>query len=271
MGKNRSVNTFSSVSQKILSGYGRGTGMDYKPWLSGHEFASKGMYIRMPGRTIPRIYRFMSRLEADAFIIYDCMDDVQDVLEQYYLTLDETLEIADLLQIRHPFSGKYYNPLTTDLLILKNGKWIARAVKTSKDLDNHRTIEKLEIERIYFKRRNIDWKIITEKQLNRHFVQNLQWLWYCETSEAVFPDTSVANEAESVFHSLYTENDIPFPMLLDRIESAYSLAPGSGICIFRSLLRKGIINIDLMKPINMADPRHPIERTVPDERYHSYS
>lgn len=181
MGKRRSVNTFQSVSWKILQGYGRGKGTNYKPWLSGHEFASSGMYIRLPGRTIPRIYRFMSRLEADVFIIYDCMPEVQDILEQYYLTLDETLEIADLLHIRHPFSGRYYNAVTTDLMILKGDTWIARSVKTSRDLENPRTIEKLEIERTYFKRRGIDWKIITEKQLNRHLVQNLNWLWYGES------------------------------------------------------------------------------------------
>ena len=119
MGKRRSINTYKSVSRKILEGYGRGEGVSYKSWLTGHEFASNGMYIRLMGRTIPRIYRFMSKLEADAFVIYDSMSDVSDILEQYYLTLEETLEIADELRIRHPYSGKYYNPVTTDLLIHK--------------------------------------------------------------------------------------------------------------------------------------------------------
>ena len=64
MGKNRSVNTFKSVSGKISQGYGRGEGTGYKSWLTGHEFASRGMYIRLMGNTVPRIYRFMSRLEA---------------------------------------------------------------------------------------------------------------------------------------------------------------------------------------------------------------
>lgn len=272
MGKKRSVNTFSSVSKKILQGYGRGEGMDYKPWLSGHEFASQGMYIRMLGRTVPRIYRFMSRLEADSFTIYDCMPDVQDILEQYYLTLDETLEIASLLHVRHPFSGRYYNPMTTDLLIRKNNEWLARAVKTTRELENHRTLEKLEIERLYFKRRGIDWKIITEKQLNRHLIQNLTWLWYGQSPESAFPDTDrqLLLDAESVFQKLYDKNTLPFPAIIDRIESLYTAPPGFGICLFRSLIQKGIIKLDLSKPINMANPRRPLERNVPDERYHSY-
>ena len=270
MGKKRSVNTFSSVSRKISQGYGRGEQLTYKPWLSGHEFASRGMYIRLIGRTIPRIYSFMSRLEADAFILYDCMDDVNDILEQYYLTLEETLEIADLLNIKHPTSGKYYNPLTTDLMIRRGDAWIARAVKTSRDLEDHRTIEKLEIERIYHERRGINWKIITERQLNRDLIQNLSWLWYDTTPEVISPNETFIQEAEAVFLSLYDEYILPFPVLLDRIESLFFLEPGYGINIFKSLVRKGSININLSKPINMADPLHPIERNYSHERYHSY-
>ena len=270
MGKKRPVNTFESVSRKIKLGCGRGEGINYKPWLTGHEFASKGRYVRLLGRTVPRIYRFMSGLEADAFVIYDTMPDVSDILEQYYNTLEETLEISDLLHVKHPFSGKYYNPVTTDLLVHKGDCWIARAIKSSRDLENERTLEKLEIERVYFSRRNIDWKIVTEKQLNRDLVQNLIWLWYCELPENIFPDHSLLLEAEVVFLDRYSQELHPFPSLLNRLESCFHLLPGSGICIFKSLLRKGSIQVDLNKPLNMLNPRCPIERRVPDERYRSY-
>ena len=270
MGRNHAINTWKSVTWKIRHGYGRGEGLNYKPWLTGHEFPSRGRYIRLIGRTVPRLYCFMSGLEADAFVIYDNMPDVSDILEQYYDTLEETLEIADLLHVRHPYSGKYYNPVTTDLLIRKGDTWIARAVKTTRDLEKPRTIEKLEIEREYFNRRNIDWKIITEKELNRDLVQNLNWLWYGESPGAVFPNPHLLSEAESLFYQCYSEDSLPFPMLLDRIESIFCLPPGSAICVFKSLLRKGLIQIDLTKPINMLNPRCPIERRIPDERYRSY-
>ncbi len=270
MGKKRSVNTYKSVSWKISHGFGRGEGLSYKPWLTGHEFASRGRYIRLMGRTVPRLYCFMSALEADAFVIYDSMPDVSDILEQYYDTLEETLEIADLLHVRHPYSGKYFNPVTTDLLVCKGGTWIARSVKSSRDLEDQRTLEKLEIEREYFARSGIDWKIVTEKQLSRDLVQNLTWLWYGESPDSVISDRHRLLEAESVFFQWYEEDLLPFPYLLDRIESCFSLPPGSGICLFKSLLRKGRIRIDLDKPLNLLNPRCPIERRIPDERYHSY-
>ncbi len=270
MGKNRSTNTYKSVSWKISHGYGRGEGLSYKSWLTGHEFASRGRFIRLTGRTIPRLYRFMSTLEADAFIIYDNMPDVNDILEQYYDTLEETLEIADLLHVRHPFSGKYYHPVTTDLLIRKNNSWIARSVKNSRDLEDERTLEKLEIERIYFERRGIEWKIITEKELNRDLVQNLNWLWYGESPEALFSDPHLLQRAETVFVRWYEDAALPFPALLDHVESQFCLPPGSGICIFKSLLRKDVLQIDLSKPLNMLNPRCPIERRIPDDRYRSY-
>ena len=270
MGKNRPVNTYKSVSWKIRHGYGRGEGLDYKSWLTGHEFASRGRFIRLTGRKVPRLYRFMSTLEADAFVIYDNMPDVSDILEQYYDTLEETLEIADLLHVRHPFSRKYFNPVTTDLVIRKGGTWIARSIKSSRDLEDERTLEKLEIERVYFERYNIEWKIVTEKELNRDLVQNLNSLWYGESPEALFPDPHLLQNAESTFSQLYEEDLLPFPALLDLIESVFCLQPGSGLCIFKSLLRKGVLQIDLSKPLNMLNPRCPIERRVPDDRYRSY-
>ena len=270
MGKNRTINSWKSVTWKIRQGYGRGEGLSYKSWLTGHEFTSQGRFIRLTGRTVPRLYRFMSGLEADAFVIYDSMPDVSDILEQYYDTLEETLEIADLLHIRHPFSGRYYNPVTTDLLIRKGDSWIARAVKTTRDLEKPRVIEKLEIERVYFERRNIDWKIITEKELNRDLVQNLNWLWNGESPDALFPEPHLLPEAESLFCLWYSDDSLPFPALLEQIESRFHLPPGSGLCVFKSLLRKGRIRIDMSKPLNMLNPRCPVERRIPDERYLSY-
>ena len=270
MGKKRSVNTFESVSWKIVHGYGRGLGLEYKPWISGHEFASKGAYIRLTGRTIPRHYCFMSRLEADAFILYDCMPEVTDILEQYYLTLEETLEIADGLRIAHPRSGKYFNAVTTDLLVQKGDTWIARSVKTSRDLEKDRTLEKLEIERVYFSRRGIDWKIITEKELDRSLVQNLNWLWYGESPDAVFSDHQLLRDVETAFLELYEDESLPFPHLLDEIEARFSLAPNSAVCVFKSLIQRGSIQVNLAKPLNMLNPRVPLERSVPDARYRSY-
>lgn len=270
MAKNRTVNTFESVSWKIAHGYGRGLGLEYKPWISGHEFASRGIYVRLKGRTVPRLYCFMSRLEADAFILYDCSQEVTDILEQYYLTLEETLEIADGLRIAHPRSGKYFNAVTTDLLVQKDGQWIARSVKTSRDLENERTLEKLEIERVYFSRRGIDWKIITEKELNRTLVQNLNWLWYGESPDSVIADHQLLLDAEAAFLELYEIENLPFPHLVDEIESRFSLTTGSAVCVFKSLIRRGIIQVDLTKPLNMLNPRIPLERRTSDERYRSY-
>lgn len=270
MGKKRTVNTFESVSRKIALGYGRGEGLGYKSWFTGHEFASMGYYIRLRGTTIPRLYCFVSELEADAFLLYDSMPDVSDILEQYYLTLAETSEIADLLHIRHPFSGKYLNAVTTDLLVRKGGVWIARAIKSSRDLENRRTVEKLEIERVYFSRRGIDWKIITEKELGRDRIQNLNWLRNGMALEEVIPDPFLRRTAESSFCQLYNENIIPFPRIIDLVESEFLLPAGTGICLFKSLIRQNLVSVDLEKPLNLLDPHHPIERSFPDERYRSY-
>lgn len=270
MGKRHPVNTFQSFSRKIALGHGRGEGVNYTPWISGHEFASSGKYIRLWGKTVPRQYCFMSELEADAFLIYDSMPDVSDILEQYYCALEETLLIADLLNYKHPYSGKYYNAITTDLLIHKGNAWIARAVKTSKDLSDKRVMEKLAIEHEYFFRRNIDWKIITEKQLNRDLVQNLRFLREGASPEDILSDQQELQKVKTEFCRQYADESVSFPLLLHQIESRFCLPPGTALSIFKALIREGKIQIDMNQPLNMLFPRHPIERSTPDERYRSY-
>jgi len=270
MGKRHPVNTYKSVSQKINLGLGRGEGLSYKPFITGHEFASKGKFVRLNGLTVPREYCFVSELEADAFVIYDIMPDVSDILEQYYLSLAETIEIADLLHIPHPYSQKYFHPVTTDLLVCKGGTWIARAVKTSRALEDPRTIAKLEIERVYFSRRQIDWKIITEKQLNRDLIKNIRWLWYDGDFDITFLEPCLLKEIESCLLDLYENDPLPFPCLLDQVSERFSLPQEKILVIFKLLVRQERIRLDLEKPLNPWDPRYPIERRIPDERYLSY-
>ncbi len=55
----------------------------------------------------------------------------------------------------------------------KEIKYIARTVKSSKELEDKRVIEKFEIEREYWKRKNIDWGIVTEKDIPAEMADNI--------------------------------------------------------------------------------------------------
>lgn len=270
MGRNRVTNTHQLVIRKIMHGYGRGEGMSFKPWLTGHEFASKGIYVRMMGLTIPRMYVFFSRLEADLFIYYDTDSSVTDILDQYYMDLSVTLRLAESMGIKHPWLDKYYHVMTADLVFLKDGQWHARSVKSSSELHNPRTMEKLSLEKAYFRELGIEWKIVTEKQINRYKVQNLQWLYYEPRLQDLTISSQLCEKAQMLFYKLYMESRLPVPPVIDQVEAAYQLPKGTGMAVMKELIISGKIPVDLEKPINRLDPLRPQRKGGPDERYLSY-
>ncbi len=270
MGRKRTTNTYKTVRDKILKGYGRGQGLNYRPWLTGHEFASRGVYTRMVGLTIPRIYVFLSRLESDLFVLYDTDPLVDDILDQYYMDLPTTLELSEKMGIKHPWSGKYYHVMTADLLFLKNDKWHARCVKPSYELNNPRIVDKLRLEQAYFLDAGIDWAIVTEKEINPFKVQNLRWLYYTPEIEDLIVSSSLADQCCTLFFELYIEKGHPLPTVINCIEPLYDLPPGSGIAMLKSLIRRGRIPIDIEKPINLNNPMCPLEGKTDHERYGSY-
>jgi hypothetical protein len=50
----------------------------------------------------------------------------------------------------------------------------ARAIQSVKDLQSQRNLEKLEIERCYWKQRGIDWGIVTERDIPNIVAENVK-------------------------------------------------------------------------------------------------
>ncbi|WP_233882599.1 TnsA endonuclease N-terminal domain-containing protein [Brevibacillus laterosporus] len=92
--------------------------------------------------------------------------------------IEETISIAEELNIKHPTDPKTKHPivLTTDFLISVSNHEVARTIKPSSLLDSPRVIEKFEIERHYWANRNIDWGIVTEVDIPKTLVQNGEWV-----------------------------------------------------------------------------------------------
>ena len=72
--------------------------------------------------------------------------------------------------------------MTTDFYVIsKDIKSIisqrALPAKYSKDLDDARIIEKLELKRRYWEQKDVGFKIITEKDIPRAVSDNIEWLY----------------------------------------------------------------------------------------------
>ena len=155
------------------------------------------------------------------------------------------MEIARKLNIRHPWKGSFPFVMTTDFLVTRNDGLHARTVKCSAELDNPRIIEKFAIEHTYWVSRDVDWKIVTEKQISREKALNFQWLYSGESPENIIPNPDVRKEALAFLLELVDRDGLLPACLIAPFEDAFQLNHGSVISLYKSLVLDGVIYPDL--------------------------
>nr|WP_307905906.1 TnsA endonuclease N-terminal domain-containing protein [Clostridium botulinum] len=167
----------------ISEGKGQGRADKYKPWITIQDVPSLGRVTRLKGIKTGRQHEFLSDMEKNYFYFLEYSDKVVDIREQYpLLPIEETILIAKELGINHPKNPETGEliVMTTDFLISLYNKdefiEVARTIKPKNELFNKRIIEKFEIERIYWSRRNIDWGIVTEKEINKTVAENIAFV-----------------------------------------------------------------------------------------------
>ena len=80
--------------------------------------------------------------------------------------------------------------MTTDFIVtLADGSEHARCIKYAQDLEDPRTVEKLEIERLFWAQSHIDWKIITEKEVDETVAENIEWFHPKKNASSLKPIT----------------------------------------------------------------------------------
>ncbi len=254
MGRHRCKWTEYRYLQDLKNGVSQGTGANYIPGISIHDFPSRGVVSRILGRKTGRVHHFLSHWEEYYFYLLDTDPDVLDIQEQFWLRLSETLEIASRFNIRHPRQGRFPSPLSSDFLITRTDGLHVRTLKETRELSNPRVLEKFSIEYQYWKEKGIDWKIVTEKEINLDRARNLQWLYAPPTAADAVPDEELRTEAIDSFLELLAEKYFTFSAMIDIIERSFSLHSGSAICLFKELVLSGRVLLNLNQPMNFMDP-----------------
>ncbi|MFV0480404.1 MAG: TnsA endonuclease N-terminal domain-containing protein [Campylobacteraceae bacterium] len=224
---------------------------DYAPFIKINEISSKGTSHRILGFITKREHHLFSDLELKVFLLLDWSLNAKDIREQYPLVLHSTKEIAKNCGAPHPklLNGKSHI-MTTDFFVdyLHNNeiKKIAIQAKYSGQLDDKRTIEKLEIERRYWQENNIEWKIVTEKDLPMIKVSNLMLLHEFSTTS---PDFDIDTEINTFRNGIYSTNGQKSIIELTKcIDSSYSLPIGTSLRNLKILLSKKYILFDTNIP-----------------------
>lgn len=243
-----------SDENKLKAKWGQGEGKDYKPWFTVREVPSKGICLRICSWTVGRIHVLLSQLEAKVFYFLDWSENVVDIREQYpLLPLEETLEIAKNLGYRHPSMYGKYRVMTTDFLItLKDGRQVVRTVKYEKDLQDRRTREKLQIEKEYWVARGVDWGIITEKEIPKELVQNIEWI-HSSDKFVGMPELNDANFkaiSEAVERRLIELKGLPLSKITSRVDSEMGFEPGTALSVVKHCIATRKWIVDMSQRIN---------------------
>ena len=257
MAKRRRTLTEKTIEKRKKEGRCNGNGKDYIPWIKVQDVASIGVSLKTFSYKTNRQHHFLSRLESDFFYIVEWSKKIVDIKEQYVLDIDETIAIADELSIKHPKDpiSKVKAPMTTDFLLVENvngnERLIARTVKYSKDLKKKRVLEKFDIEKLYWQRRNINWGIVTEEDINSDLVKNLIWVRKAKTLMGI-DDLSIddiVNIEPEIRASIYTGNS-GISEISSSLNIKYGLPPGTILYIIRFLIANRIWEINMSEMIN---------------------
>lgn len=249
----------NKITNKRRQKEGRGEGIlgGYKPWIHIQDVASKGLATRIKGLKTGRVHHLLSQLELHCFYCLDWDDRVFDIREQYPLDLPETLAIAEQLNIRHPRVPVTLDDvvMTTDFLVTVHHayepKEFAFTVKYSNDLENPRTIEKLEIERFYWARRGVEWSIITEKQIKPALVKNIKWVHpFANPQRFSSGITPLVGEKIGRFmYEIISHSDAALRVVTAASDKEFSLPNGTSLAIARHLIAVKKWAVDMRQPI----------------------
>jgi hypothetical protein len=149
--------------------------------------------------------------------------------------------------------------MTTDFLVTINidGKDvdIARTIKFKDDLNNKRVLEKFEVERRYWEKQGIDWGIVTEEEIIKDLAQNIS---YIHTYYNIDELDSFSNMEKRDIEDLVMEyikrlidGNVSVRQISNKFDDDSFLPKGTGVSLFKYLLMRKIIQIDLYAPIDI--------------------
>ncbi|GAB3328244.1 TnsA endonuclease N-terminal domain-containing protein [Marivirga atlantica] len=238
-----------SYKSKIKQKRGYGQGVEYIPWIKVGEFSGRGNSVRSLGLKHKREHHFHSNKEAEIFYIFDLSPEVEEIREQFPL-LDYELarNIAEEMGISYP-STKNSDPhiLTTDFFVIyKSGTQIAYTFKYLKELsDKPRKLELFELERRYWKRKGIEFKIITDKNLPSRKERLAYKDLHASCQNNNYELTYFQNVYAFLNQKAEHQNMECLNYLLRESDKFFAYSPGTSLRLIKILIARRLITTDL--------------------------
>jgi hypothetical protein len=246
--------------RRLREGRGYGADLEYRPWIYVWEVPSIGESWRIRGWHAAREYHLLSKRERNFFFELEWSKTVIEVREQFpLLPISETLEIANALGVRHPYSRKAggYVVMTSDFLITRRINGVAvdqvRSVKPSPRLPT-RAQQKLHIERLYWERRDVPWRLVTDDQIDSVVAENVRSIHSYRDPRALRPLGPRDIERVGLFLDGGVAGHQPLARLALECDIRLGLEPSKSLAVARHLIAVRRWPVDITRPIHPAGP-----------------
>lgn len=223
-------------------------------------FSSKGRATRLySDKCKGGIAHLQSDNQLRTFLILEWDDDVKKIeVNTELYGLEEVLSNVDDLNLnrfRNKETGELFQLHTNFLVTIKpyRGiyKQIAISVKSTSELERKTVIEKLEIEKRYWKQRRIEFFVITDKEIDKIFTNNILWAREARSNKSL---TNKEALAEKLYYFMEDNKEIVTKKLLEDFDKKEGVKEGTGLFLLRYLISLKQIVVDMKKEnINLSE------------------
>jgi hypothetical protein len=262
--------------KRLRAGQGDPDSERYKPFLLIHDFSSLGRVARI--RYEDREVHVMSDLEARVFaeLLWD--QRVKRIFDQVALSkLADPTRIAQLkmparllteviaheMDVKHPRLGDgSISTLTTDFVaLLENNEWRAYSVKMTQDVTRdeqneardkrvRRTLEKLEIERRYWRERDASWYLVTEAHVSRTRRMNIELILNAPDIRDLHHQEVWVQRLGEIISCVQSCPERSLDWLANQLSQRWLTNPSQFFDLLRFLCANRLLNFDLNQPFS---------------------
>ncbi|MCL6606125.1 MAG: TnsA endonuclease N-terminal domain-containing protein [Paenibacillus sp.] len=254
----------TQIKRWVKQGKGQGEGVNYTPWYTAKQVSSRGNTHRPKGIKNGREHLFLSDWEYFYFLLLDWSKLIEDYKEQYPLldeeldNIEETIEIARELNVKHPINLKTneLKIMTTDYLIkFLDGTFLAVSLKPFKSI-TVREIEKMEIERIYWERRGVQWELVTDKDVPVTYAKNIDYVHSVYDLANYHISETIVTKVRKLMEPNLSRRTSKLTDITNEVDDRLGLLPGNSLTIARHLIVTKKWIVDMEQPI---DPNKPLQ------------
>lgn len=265
--------TEEKIQRYRKEGRGLGEGKDYLPWLTIQDCPSDNRATRCKGWKTGRNHELMNDPQTRFLFAGDWADDVIDIREHFPLDREITSEIAQKKGYKFLTQSGTPAVITTDFLITcyrDNQKiYIPHAIIQKRKIEQPKIISKLEIEQEYWKLKNSKLVVVTEDELLKPFVSNLEWVhehYYLEDLSDLKKDE--LEELIIVLLERIERSEQNLQRITNNLDKELNVIEGTFLYLVRHLIARKIIKLDMTQ--QRIYPSKILARDVIVNPYQSY-